>query len=350
MRCVSFIADCAVESGEATRTQKGAGASTNPFLQHAGHGGGPGAGPPPGAAGAAAPACQFSADNDVNANPLLFVNAHASAADGSRRSSGERLGVHARHQQEEQQLLIRVSDERMRSSSTSGACADGRHCLPLERAYSENPSTSRLIVNVPDAVALQIASADPSRGIYIVHVLDSYIQYLKYLLAETRTLQYLNNSCVIQIVHYLVANKPQILNVAECTQCSSPFDRSQSPRLLRPAMYGTEFINNSSDNCSGSVMPATAEAVDGRPGSCTLDEVFSVAGGGGLVVGGGGGGRAFLRPHTSEPHSPSGSLSRHMSPESLARRMSPARSMKELEAACDSMIDAISGLENVAKH
>ena len=144
-----------------------------------------------------------------------------------------------------------------------------------------------------------------------------------------------------------MANKPQILNVAECAQCSSPFGCSQSPRLLRPAIYGTQFINNASGNCSASVMPAVAEAVDGRPGSCTLDEAFSAASGGGLVAGGG---RAFLRPHASEPHSPSGSPARHMSPESLARRISPARSIKELEAVCDSMIDAIAGLENVAKH
>ena len=177
-----FIPESAVDSGDAARKQRGAGVSTNPFLQDSGPGRGRGPGPGSSlAAGAAAPSCLLPAnstplagnDMNANANPLLLVNAHASAADGSRHSSGDRLGVHARQQQllQEEQLLIRMSDERMRSSSASGGCADGRHCLPLERAYSENPSTSRLIVNVPDAVALQIASADPSRGIYTAHLL-----------------------------------------------------------------------------------------------------------------------------------------------------------------------------------
>lgn len=158
------------------------------------------------------------------------------------------------------------------------------------------------------------------------------------------------------IVHYLVANKPQVLSVAECAHCPSPYGNSQSPRLLRPAMYNAQYFNNAAGNGSSSAMPAAAAAaMAARPGSCALlDEGFSVAAGdgGGLLIGGGGGGRAFLRPLASEPHSPSGSPGRRLPPsvESLGHRMSPARSMKELEAACDSMIDAIAALENAANH
>lgn len=189
-----------VDSTVAARTQKGAGVSTNSFRQDRDPKPGPGAGSP--SAGAAAANCRLpatpvtgnaqqrpgievaAAPSDATSaalRPLLFVNAHASAAADSLRSSAERLAVLTLQQQQEQQL-IGINDERLRSSSATGrclsVCPDGSHCvLPLERAYSEQPSTSRLIVDVPAAVALQIASADPSRGTH---------QYSRYMAVKYR--------------------------------------------------------------------------------------------------------------------------------------------------------------------